>query len=327
MHLSINLHKLVSYANSITGTAGTLETLEVSKLTGGYISDGVYRHNLVFRLADGNTRVVSVVQKYTNQAEVRVMEALREVPNAEAIPLIIDSSMDVPIPDATTANWFVTPFYEGRALTFADETPASIIRTLAWVHAHFTSRLKQFEELEGLYRVDASFFRRTFTNAMESLEQLELRSSQNIGAELYSHFNAIGESGIFEETLGTLPVTVVHGDVHPGNMIQGEKSAVLIDWGNARIAPAMLDIANVIKIDSPNWATYLSTYAEAAGTPLDPMLARQSYYWAVAMVNLQYLPFASSHLPAKVPGMMEQVIEARDQLLTSRRSNHVHQTA
>lgn len=324
MHLSINLHKLVSYANSITGGAGTLETLEVSKLIGGYISNGVYLHNLVFRLPDGATNKVSVVQKYTNEAEVWVMEALRDTPNVEAIPLLIDSAVNAPTPDATTANWFVTPFYEGRALTFADEIPASIIRALAWVHAHFASRLKQFEGLEGLYRVDAAFFRRTFTNALESLEQLELRSSQKIGAELYSHFNATGESGIFEETLRTLPVTLVHGDVHPGNMIQGDKRAVLIDWGNARIAPAMLDIANVVKIDSPNWSIYLSTYAEAEGTPLNPVLARQSYHWAVAMVNLQYLPFAASHIPGKVPGMMKQVIEAKDQLLASRRSSHVH---
>ena len=98
--------------------------------------------------------------------------------------------------------------------------------------------------------------------------------------------------------LEKLPVTLTHGDVHPWNIIRlPDERSILIDWGGARIAPAMLDLANLVEIDSLNWAAYLSTWEAASGIAMDVGLARLRYHWATVMVNLQYLPFRAGQWP------------------------------
>jgi thiamine kinase-like enzyme len=42
-----------------------------------------------------------------------------------------------------------------------------------------------------------------------------------------------------------LPRTLLHGDVHPGNVLVHADQATLIDWGGSRIGPAALDLANL----------------------------------------------------------------------------------
>jgi thiamine kinase-like enzyme len=88
---------------------------------------------------------------------------------------------------------------------------------------------------------------------------------------------------------------------------------VLIDWGNALIAPPMLDLANLVEIDSENWETYLATWESASGEAMDPDRARLGYHWATVMVNLQYLPYCaggwpeSQDAPAAALGMVERL--------------------
>ena len=134
-------------------------------------------------------------------------------------------------------------------------------------------------------------------------------------ALLKGELEKIGQPSVFEQVLQRLPVTLVHGDVHPGNIIRSpEGESVLIDWGNARIAPAMLDLANVVTLGSDSWAAYFSTWEKAGGPPLDPAQIRREYDWAVAMVNLQYLPFAAAYRNENVPKMVERILDARDRL-------------
>ena len=94
-----------------------------------------------------------------------------------------------------------------------------------------------------------------------------------------------------------LPKTLTHGDVHSGNIFDlGDDNHMLFDWGNARIAPAMLDLANMVEIGSDEWNTYYAAWEAAAGQSLDPEIAQLGYDWATALVNIQYLPFAITHL-------------------------------
>ena len=98
--------------------------------------------------------------------------------------------------------------------------------------------------------------------------------------------------------LEKLRVTLTHGDVHPCNIIRlPDERSILIDWDGARIAPAMLDLANLVEIDSLNWAAYLSTWEAASGRAMDINLAYLSYYWATVVINLQYLPFGAGQWP------------------------------
>ena len=66
--------------------------------------------------------------------------------------------------------------------------------------------------------------------------------------------------------LGRLNVTLLHGDVHPGNIIGGDREARLIDWGSARIGPPMLDLANVTEPGSPGFAAYRTAWEQRPAT-------------------------------------------------------------
>ena len=198
-------------------------------------------------------------------------------------------------------------------MTFGDPIPLTVIETLAQVHCHFASRLQQSGQLPTLPRVDAPFFRRTFENALEALENAKLHSVSTVSQK---GLEEIYRSKFFETVLDRLPVTLVHGDVHPGNIIHSPGGqSVLIDWGNVRIAPAVLDLANIVSIGSDYWQAYFAAWEKAGGPPPDPTLIRQAYYWAVAMVNLQFLPFAAVHWNENVPRMIELILDARDHLI------------
>ena len=313
--LAIHLPNLIAYGKQVLGQPAELHRLEVTKLTGGYGVQAPYRINQSFRSAEGQFQTVPVVQKRVDETETQVMRALQEVPDAGALPYVIDLFADEQAtgPEENAMYWLVTPFYQGAALTFDDEIPAAVIESLARVHVHFASRLALFDGLSGLHRVDAPFFQRTVNNALEALA---LASPKHTGmAECNKRLEKIGQLSVFEQVLQRLPVTLVHGDVHPGNIIRSpEGESVLIDWGNARIAPAMLDLANVVTLGSDSWAAYFSTWEKAGGPPLDPAQIRREYDWAVAMVNLQYLPFAAAYRNENVPKMVERILDARDRL-------------
>jgi aminoglycoside phosphotransferase (APT) family kinase protein len=295
VQITLNLHKLVEYGNDVLLCPGELWALKSSMLEGGYAADGVHRHDLVFRLADGRLETVSVVQKYTSESEVQVMQALNEVPTAQAIPLVIDFAGDSSVSDESGTNWFITPLYEGAFLTFEDEVPTSVIESLARVHAYFASRV---EQLDWLCHVDAGVFLHTLDRAMEGLIEAQSRRPHPALAAVRRDLELASEDPVPLTALGKLPVTLTHGDVHPGNIINlSDARSILIDWGNARIAPPMLDLANMVEIDSPNWTTYLSTWEAANGEAMDANIARLGYYWATVMINVQYLPYVASRWP------------------------------
>lgn len=315
MQITINLQALAAYGNSVLKRPGTLWSLKTTKINEGYVNFGVYRHDVIFHLDDGNAEIVSFIQKFTNAGEVRVMQALSELATAEAIPQMVDYAVAAPTTDETFANWLIIPFYEGSFLTFEDEVPPPIIESLARIHTYFASRV---EEFDYLYRVDTTFFRRTLDNALESLEKAHGERPNPIFRKAQQHLTTVREVQVLYETLQGLPVTLTHGDVHPGNIIQSpDGSSILFDWGNARVAPAMLDLANMVEIGSANWGDYLSAYEAANGEAMDPEIARLGYAWATVMVNAQYLPYVVNYLPPEgTQKMMEHILDAVEKIAT-----------
>jgi thiamine kinase-like enzyme len=100
--------------------------------------------------------------------------------------------------------------------------------------------------------------------------------------------------------------------MYPGNLIYlPDGRTMLIDWGNARIAPAMLDIANLIELATENWRTYLEAWGEVSGRSMDLRLAQLGYHWATIMVNTMYLPHAVHFSASENMGkMVKKVVEA-----------------
>jgi aminoglycoside phosphotransferase (APT) family kinase protein len=310
MQIALELDELAAYGQRLLGQAARLHALDISELTGGHAGAAVYRVDLRFRLAGGCAQVVPIVLKHTSEGEVRVMRALREVQGAEALPLTVACGQYAPISGSAPVHWFVTPLYEGEHLTFEDEVPRPVVESLARVHAHF-SRVVQ---LGWLPRLDGDTCRQVVDAALQGLSAAQQRQPHALLAQAYRELASVGEDPAVRTALAALPLTMTHGDVHPWNIVRlpGDR-AVLIDWGNARLAPPMLDLANLVEIDSGNWRTYLSVWDTVTGKAMDPDLARLGYHWATVMINLQYLPYAAGQWPldedatAAVSGMVDRL--------------------
>jgi len=314
MQITLELDELTAYGNRLLGQAARLCTLDVSELEGGHAGAEVYRLDLTFRLANGSFQAVPVVLKNTGESEVGVMRALREVPGADALPLTIACGERARTPDSGATHWFVTPLYEGEHLTFEDEVPRLVIESLARVHAHYCLRVRQLGWLRCL---DGDAFRQALDGALQGLGAAQRRQPHALLAQAYGVLESAGQDPAILAALKALPVTLTHGDVHPWNIVRlpGER-AVLIDWGNALVAPPMLDLANLVEIDSENWETYLAVWKRVRGEAMDPHHARLGYHWATVMINLQYLPYSagqwpeSQDAPAAALGMVERLQDA-----------------
>ncbi len=299
MALHIPLDQLESHAFNCLGAGGKLTGIHLRPLEGGYVSAGVYRIALEFRLPDATTRTVDYVQKYTNLAEARLMNALNRSMNNSAVPQVIASD------ETADPAWFVTPWYPGPALTWEDALPPAILRLLAAVHAHFEGRGAEFP---GVPLLDADFFRRTIDLGIAALVG-------DAFAVERARLERIRENPKLYAALASFPLTLVHGDVHPGNILKSSEGFVLIDWGTARIAPAMLDIANMVEMGSNEWDIYLSAWEEASARKADPRLTVLSYHWATIQVNVQYLGWVVEHRSAdKVRSMVQRACEAEEKI-------------
>jgi len=286
---------LVAYGNSQSKQPGELIALNVSSLEGGYTSAAVYKVNLEFRLNGSETRRLPVVLKHTSQSEVDVMRALNDVPGTEALPRLIDHGQIANPSDDNQTDWFVAPFYEGQSLGFDDEVPQVVIESLVRLHAYFMPRN---EQLEWMPNFDFDAFRGLVGWVLDRLDEANARQADQRMMKVRQALQMVQESPLIRAAFERLPATLIHGDVHGGNILRlANGSSMLIDWGNARLAPAMFDLANMVDIDSENWQHYLATWEEVTGDVLDEDLARLGYYLATVMVNTQYLPFVVGNWP------------------------------
>jgi hypothetical protein len=187
--------------------------------------------------------------------------------------------------------------------------PLSVVKALVAVHAKFA---KQTEGLEVLTKIDGEFINRLLSLTLNSLSEHQARLPESLIAEIQNRFDTGDYAAILGGIFERLPKTLTHGDVHSGNIIRTtDDKHILFDWGNARLAPAILDLANMVTIDSDEWRAYLAAWQEISGEPLDLEVARMSYDWAVAVVNLQYLPYAIGYLePDTVQKMLTKVTDA-----------------
>jgi aminoglycoside phosphotransferase (APT) family kinase protein len=114
--------------------------------------------------------------------------------------------------------------------------------------------------------------------------------------------------------LGELSPTLLHGDVHPGNVLVDDGQATLIDWGNARIGPAALDLANLVTADSASVARYARTREQLTGQPLPAAVIDLGYRWAALQIPVQYLPWTIAHRSTReadaVLDQIEQALES-----------------
>jgi hypothetical protein len=259
-------------------------------LAGGYVAAAVERVDL-----DAGGRPVAVVLKRVRPSEVAAMRAIAVVSGVHR-PRLLAAGRD------PYGSWLVMPFYAGAVLG-GGEVPAEVWGVLGRVHAHWHRRRPR-----GVPVVDARWWQGMVTgHTLPAVRGARDRTGDARLAEIVDLLEAWSTDARLRAALAVLPRTLTHGDAHRGNVLLDPDGAVLIDWGNARVAPAGLDVATLAAQDAPAPATYVY--------PVPEPLREVERLWARVQVHVQYLGFAADHLgTARVVEMVEAAARALDAL-------------
>jgi aminoglycoside phosphotransferase (APT) family kinase protein len=264
----------------------------VRALARGAVADRVEELTLhLTGCPDGAGRTVRVVEKSASRHEVAGLRAAQVVrPAATAIPELVAAGED------ETGPWTVTPLLSGTPLPNRDaSTPRNLFQSLACLHAYFDggSGLP-----EAIPRVDLHWWQRLCRDwVLPQVDHHRDRHRPGTVGRILALVNRAAEHAAVPNVLARLRPTLLHGDVHPGNVILDDQHAWLIDWGSCRIGPAMLDLANLVCLDSDAFAVYRDCWTRLTGAPLDADRAEAGYRWAAVQIPIQYLPWMVENLP------------------------------
>ena len=244
--------------------------LDRTPLVGGYVAASVQRLDL-----DVAGRTVAVVLKTASRVEVAAMRAVNVVGSAAAVLAAGD-------------GWLLVPFVDGTPPADDEPVPDAVWRTLAQVHAHWWRKRPR-----GIPVVDAAYWRGLCDRTLVAVRGAATRTGDPVFVEVAGALAAWREDPRIGAALTLLPRTLVHGDAHRGNVL----GATLIDWGNARVAPAAVDVVALGGPGTTPPAPYTEVFdalvPAGARPPADVERA-----WAEVHVHVTYLGFAADHLGA-----------------------------
>jgi hypothetical protein len=193
------------------------------------------------------------------------------------------------------AGWLRARSGAARLIEVSGAPTTVVFDSLARLHACFRAGRAN---LMGVPVVDHAWWQRLCRDwAAPLVERCVDRHPAALIRRAVRLLRTVADARAAVAVLGRLNVTLLHGDVHPGNIIGGDREARLIDWVSARIGPPMLDLANVTEPGSPGFAAYRTAWEQEAGDPLDPVQVDLGYHWAAVQIPLQYLPWTARHRP------------------------------
>jgi hypothetical protein len=183
-------------------------------------------------LDDGDTAWLKAVPPFFSH-EGAMLQFMRGVPRAIRVPDLIGSD---------AAN--------GRVLLAHVEGPlmwgAALSRWLPVIDRYVATQVTLSRRVDELLALGAPDWRnRPFAQAIAGLAQREdvrstldtpsLRALDALVDALPLQLDALAACGI--------PPTLVHGDVHQGNVLDGPEGSVLLDWGDSSVGHPFFDLA------------------------------------------------------------------------------------
>jgi tRNA A-37 threonylcarbamoyl transferase component Bud32 len=183
-------------------------------------------------LADGTTVWLKVVPPFFYH-EGAMLQFMRNVPGAMRVPHLLGSDRD-----------------NGRVLMEHVEGPlmwgAPLPKWSAVIDRFIATQGSLCNRVDELLALGAPDWRnRPFANAIARLVQRDdvrstldaasLRAVDAIVDALPRQLDALAACGI--------PPTLVHGDVHQGNVLDGADGPVLLDWGDSSVGHPFFDLA------------------------------------------------------------------------------------
>lgn len=256
---------------------GPVTVVGRAPLAGGYVADAVTRVDL--------DPAPAVVIKRTTAVEVAAMRAVAVVPGVDRPRLL-----------AAGPDWIVTPYYPGPVLAEGPYVPDEVWTALARVHAHWLRKRPR-----GIPVADGAWWRALCVERiLPHVRAAHERTGDTRFLAVASSLVEWAEDPAMHAALAALPRTLVHGDAHRGNVLLAAGGAVLIDWGNAKVAPPGLDLPVLHAQGAVDDSPYRRALAELVGELPADLAAMQSHC-AELWANVSYLGFAADHLgPARV---------------------------
>ncbi len=269
-------------ANKIVGVLST-------PLKGGFVAARVVRHDVT---VDGLAAPLTLVQKYTTTSEIEVTQAL--LPLAEALPLPRFRAHGVDV----DGEWMLIDFINGERRADSFDCPPDVQATLAVVHTTFVDLPTGRPPLP---KWDAAFWLALLDHVEAALASAPWPSKADARARLSGAVDELRQVAGVPTTLAALPHTLLHGDVHGGNMIVNPEDGrvYLFDWGNARTGPAAIDIVNGCSSpEAAPWVGYWEHVRRLTGNVPGAAELSAAFWLGRIAINVQYLPFAIGHLGA-----------------------------
>jgi aminoglycoside phosphotransferase (APT) family kinase protein len=271
-------------------------------MSGGAVAGRV--EQVTLHLADAE-HPLELVRKDASTHEIAGLRAAQAVrPEATAVPEIV----------AWGTDWLITPLMPGSPLDpDVDAVPGNLFDALARLHARYHGGT---DVPDAIPRVDHAWWSGLCRGWVDpQLQEHAARHPADTIARARALVEHVAGHPTATAVLDELTPTLLHGDVHAGNVLVDEDRARLIDWGSCRVGPAMLDLANLVTADSTGAARYADTWQRLTGQALPSATVDLGYRWAALQIPVQYLPWMTGHVPTRdVEAALDRVEHALNRL-------------
>jgi hypothetical protein len=267
----------------------------VRPLAGGAVARQVDQVTLHLTGGHGTLDLVRKEVPAHEIAGLRAAQAVR--PQATAVPELV----------AWGDGWLITPLAPGSPLECEGAMPANLFDTLARLHHRYQGGAGLSPAIP---RVTAAWWRSLCLDWVEpQLSEYAGRHPAKTIARARAVVARAADIPAASVLLDELQPTLLHGDVHSGNVLVDDGRATLIDWGSSRVGPAALDLANLVTADSPSVAEYARIWQQLTGQPLPGATIDLGYRWAALQIPVQYLPWGIGHRPTRAVEAALDLIE------------------
>jgi hypothetical protein len=224
------------------------------------------------------------------------------------------------------AGWLIMALAPGSPLDWGDAVPGSLFDALAALHARYHGGAGLPTVIP---RVNPAWWRALCREWVAP--QLDEHAGRHPPGTTARARALVGDAAglpAVADVLAALTPTLVHGDVHPGNVIVDGEHATLIDWGACRVGPAALDLANLVTADSAEVARYARAWQRHTGQPPPGEAIELGYRWAALQIPVQYLPWTIGHRPTRdVQAALDRIEQAMSELRVLARQDTTYRIA
>jgi aminoglycoside phosphotransferase (APT) family kinase protein len=285
-YLHAALAAVQRWARTRYGAEATADILHHCQVSGGETSNAALAVHMLVNHRSAESERVDVFWKLATPGEARALRALMDAdpalrPAGGVMPELLAHGV------IDRAPWVLLPFYTGSTLMSSEDAPLELVEGLAAMHAHFQRRPGL---AAGLPKVTADRWKRQCRAAARAA-RLGDTEHTGVGERIAQLLDDAVEHTCVDRALGLLPATLIHGDVHEHNVLVSQDQCRLIDWGNARLGPGMLDVANIAAPGSVLFNHYAHSLARRLSLQADARLMLVGYEWAQVQICTQYLPY------------------------------------